>query len=53
MQTTLEHIQAKLDELNIESGYEIDYVSGGGELGKLTWNIGTYYLSKNDVGYFI
>ena len=53
MQTTLEHIQAKLDELNIESGYEIDYVSGGGELGKLTWNIGTYYLSKNDVGYQI
>ena len=53
MQTRLEHIQAKLDELNIKSGYEIDEVSFNPTTKRNTWNIGTYYLNKNAVGYQI
>lgn len=53
MRITEKDIRSELIDLNLNSGYELIEASWNPSRKKLTWNIGTYYLNKNDVGYQI
>ena len=53
MRITLTDIRMELIELNLKSGYRFVEANWNPTKRKLTCNIGTYYLNKNDVGYQI
>ena len=49
MRITLTDIRMELIELNLKSGYRLVEANWNPTKRKLTWNIGTYYLNKNDL----
>ena len=53
MRITLTDIRMELIELNLKSGYRLVEANWNPTKRKLTWNIGTYYLNKNHLGYKI
>ena len=53
MRITLTDIRMELIELNLKCGYRLVEANWNPTKRKLTWNIGTYYLNKNAVGYQI